>query len=268
MAVHRADGRITVTVSPWPVEPARRTFDPGRFVPRVPTSGVLSGLARLGLEVESLPAAARLYEERLGLDPRRATDRERAYPVGDADLVLRAPGGDPRGGLHVHYAFTAADGSLDAWRTRLADLDPEEVSFGSFRSLYVFDPDRHCVEVATTPGAAAPELNGVFEVVLEVRDLDAAERTYRALGFEVTDRGDERRRVRLRGPTDLELWEPQRGLADARGGIHVDLAFETPDPGAAARAVEDVVDCAERIPLDDGVRIYDRDCHALTFVPD
>lgn len=223
---------------------------------------MLTRLVRLGLEVESPATAADFYEGRLGLAPRRATDRERVYRVGDTDLVLRAPGGTPRGGLHVHYAFTAADGSLDAWRERLADLDPEEVDFGSFRSLYAFDPDRNCVEVAATPGDAAAALDGFFEVVLEVRDVDRAERTYRALGFDTTDRGDDRRRVRLSGPVDLELWEPQRGLAGARGGVHADLAFATPDPAGAAAAV----DGSERERVGGGVRVRDSDGHALTFV--
>ncbi|MFB6301592.1 MAG: VOC family protein [Haloferacaceae archaeon] len=223
---------------------------------------MLAGFARLGLEVESLAAAARFYEERLGLDPRRVTDRTRTYPVGDTDLVLRAPGGDPRGGLHVHYAFRGVDGSLGAWRARFADIDPAEHDFGAFRSLYAFDPDRNCVEVAATPGDAGPALDGVFEVVLEVRDLDRAERTYRSLGFEPSDRGDERRRVRLSGPIDLELWEPQRGLAGARGGVHVDLAFVASEPGAAAAAVGG----HGRERVDGGVRVRDEDGHVLTFL--
>ncbi|MFB6080804.1 MAG: fosmidomycin resistance protein [Haloferacaceae archaeon] len=223
---------------------------------------MLSGLARLGIEVESLADAGAFYEERLGLSPRRVTDRLRTYPVGDAELVCRAPGGDPRGGLHVHYAFEGAAGSLDAWRDRFAPLDPAEHDFGAFRSLYAFDPDRNCVEVAATPGEAPAGIDGVFEVVFEVRDLDRAERTYRALGFEPIDRGEDRRRVRLSGPVDLELWEPQRGLAGARGGVHVDLAFVTPDPASAAAAVDGL----DRERVEGGVRVRDRDCHALTFL--
>ncbi|MFB6281516.1 MAG: VOC family protein [Haloferacaceae archaeon] len=225
---------------------------------------MLSGFRRLGLEVDSPAAAGRFYRERLGLDPRPVEGGGRACRVGDATLRLRAPGGDPRGGRHVHYALSGTAGSLGAWRRRLADLDPTEHDFGTVRSLYVFDPDDNCVEVAATPGDADPALDGFFEVVLEVADLDRSERTYRSLGFDPTDRGDDRRRVRLSGPVDpdLELWEPQRGLAGARGGAGVDLAFAAPDPAAAAAAV----DGRDRERVDGGVRVRDPDGHALTFL--
>ena len=38
---------------------------------------------------------------------------------------------------------------------------------------------------------------------------------------------------------ELELGEPQLGLADARGGVHADLGFETADPAAAADAIDE-----------------------------
>jgi catechol 2,3-dioxygenase-like lactoylglutathione lyase family enzyme len=229
---------------------------------------VLDRLAHLGLAVADLERSAAFYGDVLGLPPADAgaspvgDGGALAYPVGDAALVLRRPTGRPRGEAHVHYALTAPADALGEWRERLAGLDPHEEEFGSFRSLYVYDPDDHCVEVAAAGEPADADLTGVFEVVLEVRDLAAAERTYRALGFEPVDRGEERRRVRLRGPTDLELWEPQVGLAGARGGVHVDLGFVTDDPAAAAEAVEDGRD---REPVSDGVRVFDRDGHALTF---
>ena len=93
--------------------------------------------------------------------------------------------------------------------------------------------------------------------------LSRAVERYRELGFAVVDRGDDRQRVRLRGPVDLELWEPQLGIADARGGVHVDLGFETADPNAAREAVADDALAVEE--LADGVRITDPDGHSLTF---
>ena len=230
---------------------------------------MLTRLTHLALEAKDLDAARAFYEERFGLSPARETDEEVVLPAGDTELRLRRPNDVPRGGLHTHFAFAAAPGTLPAWRERLAALDPEEVDFGGYRSLYVYDPDGNCVEVGveesdddgTPPDAAAP--TGIFEVVLEVADLDTAEATYTALGFEPVDRGASRRRVRLRGPMDLELWEPQLGLADARGGVHVDLGFETEAPAAAADAVAEWTTARE--PVDGGVRVRDGDGHWVTF---
>jgi len=230
---------------------------------------VLTRLTHLALEAKDLDAARAFYADRFGLSATHVTDDEVRFPVGGTELRLRRPSGVPRGGLHTHFAFSAASGTLSAWRERLATLDPEEVDFGGYRSLYVYDPDGNCVEVGIENGdadgaaldAAAP--TGIFEVVLEVSDLDAAAATYSALGFEPVDRGASRRRVRLRGPMDLELWEPHLGLADARGGVHVDVGVEAGDPEAAADVVAKWTTARESI--DGGVRVRDGDGHWLTF---
>ena len=261
---------------------------------------MLTGVHRLGLEVKDLDAARAFYEDRLGFDPegRPATESERvAYSVGShegggsaatgtdpARLVLRRPTDTPRGGVHTHYAFSTTPRAYERWWRRLADLDPVEFSFGATDSLYVYDPAGHCVEIGgfdrhgdasgdsdgaedppgDTDPDAAPPLSGLFEVVLEVTDLPAAEARYRRLGFEVVDRGEKRRRVRLSGPVDLELWEPQLGIAEARGGLHVDLAFATDDPEAAVEAGGPRVGNVESVP--DGRRVVDDDGHVLTFL--
>jgi hypothetical protein len=62
---------------------------------------------------------------------------------------------------------------------------------------------------------------------------------------------------------DLELWEPQLGLANARGGVHVDLGVETADPTAAAEAVAAWTTARESV--DGGVRVRDGDGHWVTF---
>jgi len=226
---------------------------------------MLRRLSHLAIEAKYLPRARAFYADRLGLDPVAESDRELRFRAGDVDLLVRRPRSVPRGGLHVHYALTTPTDELDDWRERLADLDPESVSFGDYTSLYVDDPDGHCVEIGGTepdrPDATG--LTGVFEVVFEVADLDRAEALYRALGFEVVDRGDDRRRVRLRGPFDLELWEPQLGLADARGGVHVDLGLVADDPAALAERVRDRVRTVEDVR--DGVRFLDPDGHRVTL---
>jgi catechol 2,3-dioxygenase-like lactoylglutathione lyase family enzyme len=225
---------------------------------------MLDALDRLALEVRSLDRAGRFYGDRLDLPLASRTETERRYRVGETTLVVRRPTAVPRGGLHTHFAMATGARGYERWLDDLADFGPAEFDFGVYRSLYVDDPDGHCVEIG---GADADEtetgLTGVFEVVLEVASLDAAERAYRTLGFEVVDRGDERRRVRLRGPMDLELWEPQLGIADARGGAHVDLGFLTDDPETAATAMGEHVVHRERV--DDGVRIRDADGHYVTY---
>lgn len=253
---------------------------------------MLTGLARLGLEVKDLAAAREFYEDRLALAPEAADETRVRYPVGgstaegsggdgDADptvLALRRPTDRPRGGVHTHYAFATSRTAYPRWRRRLADLDPVEFSFGSSDSLYVYDPAGHCVEIGGVHGDApaegstperpteTPPLSGIFEVVFEVTDLSRAESRYRRLGFEVVDRGSERRRVRLSGPVDLELWEPQLGIADARGGLHVDVAFRTDDPSAAVEAGGPWAE--EPVDAEGGRRVVDDDGHVLTFLPD
>ncbi|QCC59724.1 VOC family protein [Natrinema thermotolerans] len=225
---------------------------------------MLSGLAWLALEAKYLEPAAAFYEETLGLTVRERGPREVVFAAGDTDLVCRRPDGIPRGGLHTHFAFSIPDAEYDDWWERLSEgYDLEEAQFGPARSLYLYDPDGNCVELGQQD-VAGPGIDGLFEVVLEVRDLERAHRFYEALGFETVDEGDDRKRVRLQGPMALELWEPHLGLADARGGVHVDLGFETDEPAAALAAVRDRTGSLER-EADDEVVVRDPDGHVLTF---
>ena len=75
-------------------------------------------------------------------------------------------------------------------------------------------------------------VTGVSELVLEVVDLDAAERFYAgALGLPVVERWPEREAIWvLAGErTRIGLWRPQVGLAGGRGGIHVHYAMHLPE---------------------------------------
>ncbi|MUV59527.1 VOC family protein [Halobacterium sp. CBA1126] len=224
---------------------------------------MLSALDSLALEVRSLDRAAAFYEQYLDLRGERR-DHEAVYEIGDTTLVLREPSTVPRGGVHVHYAFATTPSEYGAWRDRLSQaFDLVEFDFGSARSIYVDDPDGHCVEIGTGGPDGDGALTGVFEVVLEVEDLPRAVAFYRDLGFAVTDRGGDRERVRLGGPVDLELWEPQLGIADARGAVHADLGFVADSPTAAADAVADRACLVADV--DRGVRVRDPDGHYLTF---
>jgi catechol 2,3-dioxygenase-like lactoylglutathione lyase family enzyme len=71
-------------------------------------------------------------------------------------------------------------------------------------------------------------VSGVSELVLEVLDLEAAERFYAGvLGFPVVERWEERGAVWVMAGTQtrIGLWRPQVGLANGRGGVHVHYAL-------------------------------------------
>ncbi|WP_306060141.1 VOC family protein [Natronococcus wangiae] len=225
---------------------------------------MLTGLSWLALEVKYLEPARRFYAETLSLPVRDERENECVLAAGETDLVLRRPDGLPRGGLHTHYAFSIPAAEYDDWWDRLSDeYDLEEVQFGSAKSLYLYDPDGNCVELGQRD-VDGPGIDGVFEVVLEVESLERARPFYEDLGFETVDVGDDRKRVRMNGPMALELWEPHLGIADARGGVHVDLGFETSEPTAALEAVSDRVRHVDAVD-DERVVVRDPDGHFLTF---
>jgi len=74
-------------------------------------------------------------------------------------------------------------------------------------------------------------MTGISELVLEVADLERAERFYtEVLGLPVVERWTERHAVWLMagGRTRIGLWPPQVGLAGGRGGVHVHYAMHVP----------------------------------------
>lgn len=230
----------------------------------------------LALEVRAIEPALAWYTEVLALPVRERTAGSARLPVGDDGESLRLvePGVGPRGGVHVHYALSIPPAAYDPWHDRLTAHGPVvEHDFGGLRSLYVDDPDGHCVELATAAevDGGATGVAETFEIVLEVRDLEAAEARYAGLGATVTGRGADRRRVRLdAGAIDLELWEPRLGIADGRGGLHVTMAGRVPDPHAAVDPIRDRLAAVEPLPVDAGgdggaagVRLRDPDGHVL-----
>ena len=71
-------------------------------------------------------------------------------------------------------------------------------------------------------------VTGVSELVLEVVDLDAAERFYsETLGLPVVERWPDRDAIWVMAGdrTRIGLWKPQVGLFGSRGGIHVHFAM-------------------------------------------
>jgi len=225
---------------------------------------MIDELRWLALEVKYLDRAQSFYEAFLDLEVREEREREAVLAAGESDLILRAPGDVPRGGLHTHYALSIPRDEYDDWYDRLDQrFDLVEETFGDATSLYFYDPDGNCVELGQSD-VERPGIDGVFEVVFEVEDLPTARSFYEALGFEVVDEGGERPRVRMTsGEFDIELWEPQLGLADGRGGVHVDAGISAADPGAIANAVSDVAQAVT--PTEDGVRIRDPDGHYISL---
>ena len=74
-------------------------------------------------------------------------------------------------------------------------------------------------------------VTGVSELVLEVADLEAAERFYAdVLGLPVVERWPDREAIWVMAGdrTRIGLWRPQVGLQGGRGGIHVHFALHIP----------------------------------------
>jgi len=217
-------------------------------------------LGWLALEAKYLGRAREFYVDRLGLDVVRESETECVVEAGDTELVLRVPSDVPRGGTHVHYAFSTPRDDYAGWKEEFEVA--EERDFGAYSSLYFYDPDGHCVEMGESD-SSGDGIVGVFEVVFEVEDTVRATDFYTSLGASVTDRGDERRRVRLdAGAFDIELWEPQLGIADGQGGVHMDVGFGVDDVAEAVDAVED--DALNSETTRHGVRLRDPDGHYVT----
>jgi len=115
----------------------------------------VGAIAELTLQVRDLEGLERWYVDAFGLRVLKRDDDRVWLAVGErARLGLWLPGekefGD-EGGAHVHYAFGAAPGGLDALVERLrgqgvAVRGPEEHPGGD-RSIYVEDPEGNVVEV-------------------------------------------------------------------------------------------------------------------------
>ncbi len=222
----------------------------------------------LALEVKNLDRARSFYERVLDRSLSERNPDEFALSAGETELILRRPTGVPRGGLHTHFAFSTPADAYDSWYDRLeSHVSLTEATFGSARSLYFDDPDDHCVEIGQKNVAETESLlSGIFEVVLEVTELERALEFYTDLGFTIVDRGADRRRCRLSGGTfDLELWEPHLGIADARGGCHVDLGIELSE-GDPDERIDHLSDRATIDRVDDHTILVDPDGHRLTLL--
>lgn len=115
----------------------------------------VDGFAELTLQTRDRAALERFYVEIVGLEVLAREDDRTWLAVGRrARLGLWTPGekefGD-EGGVHVHYAYSATPGSLDALAGRLSAAGHEHRGpvehDGGDRSLYFDDPEGNVVEV-------------------------------------------------------------------------------------------------------------------------
>ena len=121
------------------------------------------------------------------------------------------------------------------------------------------------------PAVPGIPVTGVSELVLEVVDLEAAERFYAdVLGLPVVERWQEREAIWVMAGerTRIGLWRPQVGVAGGRGGVHVHFALHLADEAlddAVLRLREHGYD-PEQVRFRDGSRaVYatDPDGHVI-----
>ena len=122
------------------------------------------GFAELALETRDIAVLERFYVDGFGLSVLAREDDRVWLAAGDrARLGVWTPGekefGD-RGGRHVHFAFSAAPGRLDALaerlRTRGVPFRGPREHHGGDRSLYAEDPEGNVVEVWDFFGRGRP----------------------------------------------------------------------------------------------------------------
>jgi catechol 2,3-dioxygenase-like lactoylglutathione lyase family enzyme len=114
-------------------------------------------------------------------------------------------------------------------------------------------------------------VTGVNELVLEVEDLERAERFYAGvLGLPVVARWPDREAIWVMAGerTRIGLWRPQVGLAGGRGGTHVHFAMHIAedDYDAAVRRLRDHGQELEEIAFEGAGRsvyVTDPDGHVV-----
>lgn len=116
------------------------------------------------------------------------------------------------------------------------------------------------------PRERAVPVTGVSELVLEVRDLKAAEDFYAgALGFPVVERWHQRSALWVMAGrhTRLGLWSPQVGIAGGRGGSHVHFAMHVDEAD-----FEGVVDRLQGQNFDVHVEIFGESRGRAAYISD
>lgn len=222
---------------------------------------MLSKLLWLGLEAKTLDESRKFYSEKLNLEIEDENENEIVFRVGDTNLILRTPSIIPRGGVHTHFAFST--GGYEEWRNKLTDCIVEERDFKNSKSLYFYDPFCNCVEIGER--GQTKDLDGIFEIVLEVEDLTKSIEFYKKLGMDSLNSQDKRPRERLiSNAVDLEIWEPHIGIAGGQGGLHVDMGFKVENTDKLSQNIKKEALSVKNIKQ--GIQIKDPDGHYLTLL--
>ncbi|MFB6284369.1 MAG: VOC family protein [Halobacteria archaeon] len=219
----------------------------------------------LSLESKYLEESEKFYRNVLDLDVVDKTPNTKSFQAGNTVLRLVKPSVVPRGGVHTHYAFSAPRSEYGDWIDRIEEtleFTPFEHEFGSSSSMYFYDPDRHCVEIGGRDDSGEG-ITGIFEVVIEVENLENSMEFYSALGGSVIDDPGDEDRVRLSfGGFDLEIWEPRLGIADGQGGLHVDFGVSPDEEDVDMKYLSEHSNRQQY--LEDGVKFRDSDGHYIT----
>lgn len=126
--------------------------------------GFVDGICELTLEARDMAALERFYTECVGLEVLTREDDRIWLAAGERTRVgLWAPGekefGD-EGGAHVHFAFSATPGRLDALTEHLraqgVEVRGPVEHDGGDRSIYFEDPEGNVVETWDFFGRGRP----------------------------------------------------------------------------------------------------------------
>ena len=137
----------------------------------------VKGISETALYVDDMGRSVEFYERVFGFSLLTASDRLSALRVAPLQMLLivkkgaavnptvtpegTVPPHDGSGQLHI--AFAVPSGQLNEWRTTLeghgvaieSEMEWEEGG----QSLYLRDPDQHCIELKTTDWDGSPVLD-------------------------------------------------------------------------------------------------------------
>jgi len=225
---------------------------------------MLTGLDWLALEAKYLEVAGTFYEETFGLTCRERGADELVFAAGDTDLVLRRPAALPRAGStrtlrsrsprpSTTTGGTASTTTTTSRRRALAPPDRSTCTIPmATASNSVNRTSRGRESTASSRSSSRSRISSARRPSTRISD---SKRSTRATTESASD---------STGRWPSSSGEPHLGIADARGGVHVDLGFETDEPAAALEAVRNRIGSLER-ESNENVVVRDPDGHFLTF---
>jgi len=226
---------------------------------------MLTGLDWLALEAKYLEVAGTFYEETFGINVSRARGgrtrlrggrhRSRAPPTGGAPAragstrTLRSRSPRPS----TTTGGTASTTTTTSRRRALAPPDRSTCTIPmATASNSVNRTSRGRESTASSRSSSRSRISSARRPSTRISD---SKRSTRATTESASD---------STGRWPSSSGNPHLGIADARGGVHVDLGFETDEPAAALEAVRNRIGSLER-ESNENVVVRDPDGHFLTF---